>query len=662
MDNREKESIGNYEEQFDANTMDNGTRKKKRRGKIASRILFGLYSLIIFVLMLVYESVKWGLNKWGNLSIEEMIYTLKAPLKGTGQNMVGEYLQKALLPAVLISLGLIIVCALVRRFKKKYITFPFLCLVLAFAVFLGGIKGGYYFWNKLDVGAYMYNQMHPSTFIEKNYVNPAKTKLTFPQKKRNVIYLFLESMEQTYMDSSVGGHHAQNIIPELTTLAKQNVSFSDNDSYVNGAKALTGNTWTIGGMFGATAGLPLKTQVANNENSNSTVFYPKLTTLGDILQKQGYDQTLLIGSDASFGGRDRYFSQHGGYDIEDYLYAKAKGMIPNDYKVFWGYEDEKLFGFAKEKLNNLSKQSKPFNLTMLTVDTHFPTGYWDRNCRSQFPTKYENVMACSSRQVSAFIKWCQTQSWYKDTTIVISGDHPTMNATIQKGTPWDQRLVYTCYINSAVKRDSITRRNFSTQDNFPTTLAAMGVKIQGNRLGLGTNLFSNEKTLLEKYGFNYVDNELKKRSVWMEKQMEASRSNRVDIQQAKGNLPIVKASIEPYTLGQKTATVTINSIKIPKKFKVKSFEVNVSYREDGAYGNTVIVKDPKAGTKVSVDISDEHSQWYIDHYKLKQLYVNVNVSSTSNVKYTVGKGTGKVVWSKEESSQATGKTKTTSIY
>lgn len=237
-----------------------------------------------------------------------------------------------------------------------------------------------------------------------------------------------------------------------------------------------------------------------------------------------------------------------------------------------------------------------------------------------------------------------------------------MNATIQKGTPWDQRLVYTCYINSAVKRDSITRRNFSTQDNFPTTLAAMGVQIQGNRLGLGTNLFSNEKTLLEKYGFNYVDNELKKRSVWMEKQMETSRSNRVDIQQAKGNLPIVKASIEPYTLGQKTATVTINSIKIPKKFKVKSFEVNVSYREDGAYGNTVIVKDPKAGTKVSVDISDEHSQWYIDHYKLKQLYVNVNVSSTSNVKYTVGKGTGKVVWSKEESSQATGKTKTTSIY
>ena len=212
MDNREKESIGNYEEQFDADTMDNDTRKKKRRGKIASRILFGLYSLIIFVLMLVYESVKWGLNKWGNLSIEEMIYTLKAPLKGTGQNMVGEYLQKALLPAVLISLGLIIVCALVRRFKKKYITFPFLCLVLAFAVFLGGIKGGYYFWNKLDVGAYMYNQMHPSTFIEKNYVNPAKTKLTFPQKKRNVIYLFLESMEQTYMDSSVGGHHAQNII------------------------------------------------------------------------------------------------------------------------------------------------------------------------------------------------------------------------------------------------------------------------------------------------------------------------------------------------------------------------------------------------------------------------------------------------------------------
>lgn len=36
-------------------------------------------------------------------------------------------------------------------------------------------------------------------------------------------------------------------------------------------------------------------------------------------------------------------------------------------------------------------------------------------------------------------------------------------------------------------------------DLFPTTLVAMGAKFKGDRLGIGTNLFSDKKTLTEKY-------------------------------------------------------------------------------------------------------------------------------------------------------------------
>ena len=45
-----------------------------------------------------------------------------------------------------------------------------------------------------------------------------------------------------------------------------------------------------------------------------------------------------------------YFTDHGQYDIMDYDYAHDNGLIPEDYKVWWGYEDEKLFEFAKEKM------------------------------------------------------------------------------------------------------------------------------------------------------------------------------------------------------------------------------------------------------------------------------------------------------------------------
>lgn len=47
---------------------------------------------------------------------------------------------------------------------------------------------------------------------------------------------------------------------------------------------------------------------------------------------------------------------------------------------------------------------------------------------------------------------------------------------------------------------------------FPTVLTSMGVEIEGHRLGLGTDLFSGEKTLFEQEGRFYVNEELNKRS------------------------------------------------------------------------------------------------------------------------------------------------------
>lgn len=49
-------------------------------------------------------------------------------------------------------------------------------------------------------------------------------------------------------------------------------------------------------------------------------------------------------------------------------------------------------------------------------------------------------------------------------------------------------------------------------DMYPTTLVSIGASIKGDRLGLGTNLFSGKKTLIEELGFDYLDNELNKKS------------------------------------------------------------------------------------------------------------------------------------------------------
>lgn len=50
---------------------------------------------------------------------------------------------------------------------------------------------------------------------------PLEVKITFPDKKKNLIYIYLESMEMTYSDIENGGGFTYNLIPELTKLAEE---------------------------------------------------------------------------------------------------------------------------------------------------------------------------------------------------------------------------------------------------------------------------------------------------------------------------------------------------------------------------------------------------------------------------------------------------------
>ena len=83
------------------------------------------------------------------------------------------------------------------------------------------------------------------------------------------------------------------------------------------------------------------------------------------------------------------------------------------------------------------------------------------------------------------------------------------------------RTVYDCIIHAAEEPVMEKNRQFATFDLFPTTLAALGVKIDGDRLALGTNLFSDQQTLTEQYGYDYLSEELQKQSDFYEEELLA---------------------------------------------------------------------------------------------------------------------------------------------
>lgn len=505
-----------------------GEKQPSKWKEILLKILYWVGEILtVFIAglsVLLALSVRWMFATWTNLSMDELVYHLTAPLDGTNTDMIWDYVRVCAVPTILVIFFLILILIAWRKKEKVHLFRGIINLValVGIIVMLG------YTWTELGVGDYLKDQNTESKFIEDEYVDPTDVEVVFPEQKRNLIYIFLESMETTYSDVDDGGAFDENVIPELTEIAQTNEDFSGADPKLNGGYSLAGTTWTMGAMFAQTSGLPLNISISANDMDTQDSFFPGVTTLGDILSDAGYTQTLLIGSEAQFGGRKLYFQEHGNYEMEDYSYAIENGLIPSDYKVWWGYEDQKLFEFAKEKLLQLSQGDEPFNLTMLTVDTHFEDGYVCEQYPTEYDTQYSNVMACSSRQVGEFLKWIQQQDFYENTTIVISGDHPTMDsdycAEIDQEGNYDRR-VFTAYINAAAYAQDQQERTYSTFDNFPTTLAALGVQIDGDRLGLGTNLFSGTKTLLEEFGNSKVNDELKKKSEFIEKISAVDKTN-----------------------------------------------------------------------------------------------------------------------------------------
>jgi len=465
----------------------------------------------VFFLWLVSAGLIWERSRWSHLTFNELLNQILTPVEGTASIIMTEMICYCVVPAFVLSIGLFI---FLRLRKKSGRISEFLvnsslavCSLALAAVVIAGL-------NSLSFFAYIRNQLSKSDFIESNYVSADDVEIVFPEKKRNLIFIWLESMEITYSDTEHGGSFSVNQIPKLTNLALKNECFNGNSTELQGGYALYGTTWTAGALFAYISGLPLQIPLAGSSMGSQESFFPGAISLGDILQKNGYQQGFLIGSDASFGGRNYLFQTHGDYSIWDYYYSLENKEIPENYHVWWGYDDKYLFENAKKHLLEMSKTGKPFNLSMLTVDTHFPNGYLCSDCDDKSENQYDNVIQCSDKRVSNFVSWVQAQSFYDNTTIVLVGDHPTMDTQYCKSIPEDfDRRVYVCVINPAADNLQTEKyRTYSSFDLFPTTLAAMGVSIEGNRLGLGVNLFSKEPSLLELCGYDYVQAELAKKN------------------------------------------------------------------------------------------------------------------------------------------------------
>ena len=498
--------------------------------KVFSIIGLSLTFLLIYLALTLAFSTTWLQVTFADISMDKIFFHLLMPLEGTERQLIFSFVRECLVTPLIISVAFIFVLgywckkriyltASLKKRTKSLLIFPPVFLqrkvVLAAIALLCLTCSLLYIDKVFDIRTY-YKYFTTETVIYKeHYINPRNTPIHFPEHPNNLILVFLESVESTFQDTEAGGAFGENLIPELTQLARNNIHFSYSDK-ITGGEVISG--WTMGATVTATAGVPLKpppTGFAKDGNSLDTMKFilSRAHTLSDILAANGYNITHVQGTPSRFAGLNKYLLGHGYQKIID---PTSVSKTTNDYQLSdFGFFDKDIYELSKQEITRLSKTGKPFAVSINTMDTHFMDGVVCDKCGNSFKELYQNVYACASKQADEFVSWIKQQPFGQNTTIVLLGDHVTMNpdffdrhTTIQDY----HRVPYNVIINSRVQPYKDKNRKFSMLDWFPTIIESLGAEIDADGLALGRSLFRDIYTLTERMGFDSLINELQKQS------------------------------------------------------------------------------------------------------------------------------------------------------
>lgn len=357
-----------------------------------------------------------------------------------------------------------------------------------------------FFWGsfKYDFFSYLRAQFEYSNFYEKNYVHPRLEEFSADVSSKNIIILFLESIESGYGEKTF----SDNLLKNISSLNKSMGNYYQ----------IYGSNWTTAGLVAALCSVPLDVDVSYNQYDSRYEFLPNLVCLPDILNHLGYDNYFIYGGSSQFGGIDAFLKEHGFsqrkiYDFNSFN-ERQKGKI---FGNAWGYPDSLLFDFLKKKLLELQKGKNKFFILSETVDTHYPYEYLDKKCSVKYHD-WRDVIICSDKQVGDFVHWFYQHEFDKNTILLIISDHLSMDEQVVE--TLSSRKLERKLISLLIANQNIKQRQFSSLDIMPTLIDAANISYKSSKLGLGSSLFDyNQKTLIEKYGLEELNKQLRKNSL-----------------------------------------------------------------------------------------------------------------------------------------------------
>ncbi len=311
------------------------------------------------------------------------------------------------------------------------------------------------------------------------------------KQNKNLVFVIMESYEQNLLKD------------DFTDISKDVIKYSKSGEFFSDIAMIEGSGWTIAGIHTMMCGSPRIYDISKGILFK-TARISNMICFPDVLNKANYYQVYIGGEKRTFSGKYHFLKMHGYneiYGVKELL--KEYKYIDKNNLTNWGVKDFDIFKVAKEKYIELSKTNKHFNLTISTLDNHFPNGIEDARCRNTNSNGMLNAVECTNDLIANFISFLEKQENYKDTIVVLIPDHLMMGSTItDKLDKLGERKLYTIILNTG-----------NTAQEKGTILYVDIPDIILNRLGIEHNakfLLSNYRRETTKERVEFINNNTEK--------------------------------------------------------------------------------------------------------------------------------------------------------
>ncbi|WP_182141799.1 sulfatase-like hydrolase/transferase [Schaalia sp. JY-X169] len=439
---------------------------------------------------------RWTLRTFGSITPDQALLNLR----GAGQEGGGgsELIVEAVVASAVIPLALVsLVCGgfyflrrrVVRRnVNQKLSSHGFAAALTVLAVAMP-VAGAGSIDSALQVRQYIASS-DPSLDVGAYYVQPERLEQPSGDKP-NLVLIYLESIEDTFQDEGLFG---VDMLADLTRA-------TENWDTIDALEQYPGGGWTMSGIVSTQCGVPLRSSSASGVTSTDTTdqagvlnkfqgesYMAGAQCLGDVLAENGYQNVYLGGARAAFAGKGSFLTTHGYDKVLDLEHWDAQGEVEKSER--WGLSDRRLLENAKSEILSLRESGEPFNLTMLTLDSHEPAHLFPY-CEPVSDLDTTSVTTCSMNVVADFVTFLEYEGFLDDTVVVVMGDHlkfpATANSYFEELTSTENRTIFNRI--SVPSELEIKEATVDQLGVYPTILDALGFQLQDGQAGLGVSAF-----------------------------------------------------------------------------------------------------------------------------------------------------------------------------